>query len=386
MSAYLLAVSLPVPGPVQKLSARAPLAEWVGHIAGSKWLVQPPLALTGGAGQHPPRGASLRPLSSGPAGRGIDIVDQSRAERRLLESLNRWDAVPLQPVVWLGGRLQLRLLAPDSRPPASWVARFPGTDLILRRQARPSDLAAGASGLGQTLNALTSRQRTILAVAVREGYYEVPRRTTVARVAAIVGIGRSTAEEHLRAAESMVVGGLAPLYLSGDAGPGEPASAEELTWFAQFSSELDLYLRMALRGDRIERVVLSRRSPKRGIPRHHPYLDRMVDHVHTGRDDLLDLPVNLSVPGFDREVLEAVRRIPPGQTATYGEIATRLGRPRAARAVGNALARNPALVVVPCHRVVPALGGYGNYSGEGGARTKERLLRQERRRRTEPAG
>ncbi|TLZ67842.1 MAG: MGMT family protein, partial [Methanobacteriota archaeon] len=68
---------------------------------------------------------------------------------------------------------------------------------------------------------------------------------------------------------------------------------------------------------------------------------------------------------------------PPGQVITYGEIARRLGRPGASRAVGTACARNPAVIVIPCHRVVPKAGGLGEYSSEGGPETKRKLLQRE---------
>src|SRR5205823_14971206 len=71
------------------------------------------------------------------------------------------------------------------------------------------------------------------------------------------------------------------------------------------------------------------------------------------------------------------RTIPAGETITYGEIARRLGRPGASRAVGTACARNPAVIVIPCHQVVPKSGGLGNYSSEGGPETKPRLLERE---------
>ena len=80
---------------------------------------------------------------------------------------------------------------------------------------------------------------------------------------------------------------------------------------------------------------------------------------------------------FQRRVLTETQRIPRGQTATYGEIARRCGSPRAARAVGTALKRNPLPVIVPCHRVVAA-DGPGKFSAGGGTRTKLELLALER--------
>jgi methylated-DNA-[protein]-cysteine S-methyltransferase len=80
------------------------------------------------------------------------------------------------------------------------------------------------------------------------------------------------------------------------------------------------------------------------------------------------------VPVFDRRVYEAARLIPPGATRTYGEVARQAGARREARAVGQALGRNPFGVVVPCHRVVAADGRLGGFSAHGGVETKRRLL------------
>jgi methylated-DNA-[protein]-cysteine S-methyltransferase len=80
------------------------------------------------------------------------------------------------------------------------------------------------------------------------------------------------------------------------------------------------------------------------------------------------------VPDFHRRVYEVAREIPPGATLTYGEIATRLGAPGSARAVGQALGRNPFALVVPCHRVLAAGGKLGGSSANGGIGTKLRLL------------
>jgi methylated-DNA-[protein]-cysteine S-methyltransferase len=93
------------------------------------------------------------------------------------------------------------------------------------------------------------------------------------------------------------------------------------------------------------------------------------------RDDLRDLPLDLSaVPEFHRRVYEAARAIPPGEVLTYGEVARRIGEPGAARAVGQALGRNPFAPVVPCHRVLAAGGRSGGFSAEGGADTKLKML------------
>jgi O-6-methylguanine DNA methyltransferase len=88
-------------------------------------------------------------------------------------------------------------------------------------------------------------------------------------------------------------------------------------------------------------------------------------------------------PAWDRLVLEAVRAIPRGHTAAYGEVAQRIGRPGAARAVGGAVGRNPVGLLVPCHRVIAGdgtLGGYGAaaWGGrEAALDLKQALLRLE---------
>jgi O-6-methylguanine DNA methyltransferase len=80
------------------------------------------------------------------------------------------------------------------------------------------------------------------------------------------------------------------------------------------------------------------------------------------------------VPEFHRRVYDVARGIPAGATMSYGEIAARLGTPRDARAVGQALGQNPFPIVVPCHRVVAAGGKLGGFSAPGGVGTKLRLL------------
>jgi methylated-DNA-[protein]-cysteine S-methyltransferase len=87
----------------------------------------------------------------------------------------------------------------------------------------------------------------------------------------------------------------------------------------------------------------------------------------------VDLDMQLLTPFYQR-VYEITRKIPPGVTVTYGEIAIRLNSPGAARAVGQALGRNPFAIVVPCHRVLAANGKLGGFSAHGGTATKRRLL------------
>lgn len=96
-----------------------------------------------------------------------------------------------------------------------------------------------------------------------------------------------------------------------------------------------------------------------------------------GKRTFFTVPVDLSgVPAFQRAVLEAARRIPYGEVRAYAWIAERINHPRAVRAVGTALGRNPVPLVVPCHRVLRSDGGVGGYLF--GVEFKDRLLALER--------
>lgn len=102
---------------------------------------------------------------------------------------------------------------------------------------------------------------------------------------------------------------------------------------------------------------------------------RQLKEYFAGSRKDFDLPVKLNGTEFQVSVLKALQKIPYGETVSYGEIAKRIGRPRAVRAVGAANGRNPIPIVVPCHRVI---GSSGDLTGFGGGLdTKEALLRLE---------
>jgi methylated-DNA-[protein]-cysteine S-methyltransferase len=101
-----------------------------------------------------------------------------------------------------------------------------------------------------------------------------------------------------------------------------------------------------------------------------------IDEYFRGRRRRFTMPVDLAAVGapFPRAVYETLRRdVGFGETVSYGELAEMAGRPGAARAVGNAMSRNPVPIVVPCHRVVASGGRIGGY-GPSGVRTKRFLL------------
>jgi methylated-DNA-[protein]-cysteine S-methyltransferase len=106
-------------------------------------------------------------------------------------------------------------------------------------------------------------------------------------------------------------------------------------------------------------------------------LRRQLDEFFAARRRRFELDLDFALTSrFGRDVLEGAAHVPAGHVITYGELADRIGHPRAARAVGNALSANPIPIVLPCHRVVPASGGLGKYTG--GVERKAFLLELER--------
>jgi methylated-DNA-[protein]-cysteine S-methyltransferase len=104
-------------------------------------------------------------------------------------------------------------------------------------------------------------------------------------------------------------------------------------------------------------------------------IDGIVALLEGEARDLTDVPLDLdSAPEFHRRVYDVTSAIGPGQTLSYGEVAKRVGEPGAARAVGQALGKNPIPIIVPCHRVLAAHGGTGGFSAPGGTATKLQLL------------
>lgn len=93
------------------------------------------------------------------------------------------------------------------------------------------------------------------------------------------------------------------------------------------------------------------------------------------RVDLSAVALDMSsIPAFHRRVYDAVSKLPAGKTLSYGEVAKQLGKPNAARAVGQAMARNPFPILVPCHRVLAAHGKLGGFSSYFGTSIKQRML------------
>jgi AraC family transcriptional regulator of adaptative response/methylated-DNA-[protein]-cysteine methyltransferase len=124
---------------------------------------------------------------------------------------------------------------------------------------------------------------------------------------------------------------------------------------------------------------LQRRFPRASLVPAGPELDRtasaVVELIETPAAHRFDLQLDLRGTTFQRRVWQALRDIPSGSTATYGEIAQRIGAAGAARAVAGACAANPIAVAVPCHRVVRNDGGLSGY--RWGIERKRALLDRE---------
>ena len=102
-----------------------------------------------------------------------------------------------------------------------------------------------------------------------------------------------------------------------------------------------------------------------------PYLVQLNAYLR-GEIEAFTIPIDLHGTDFQRMIWEALCQIPYGQTTSYRALAQIVGRPKAVRAVGNAVGANPLLYIVPCHRVVPTSGGLGGF--RAGIALKEHLL------------
>lgn len=142
--------------------------------------------------------------------------------------------------------------------------------------------------------------------------------------------------------------------------------------FAQFGDSEE-GLREKLQAEYANAEIAPMRRP------HHPdfakWAGAIAGHLAGERPDL-DLPLDVRATAFQMRVWKYLQSIPSGEVASYGEVAAGIGRPRAARAVANACARNPVAVIIPCHRVIRESGALGGY--RWGLERKRTLLDIER--------
>lgn len=108
-------------------------------------------------------------------------------------------------------------------------------------------------------------------------------------------------------------------------------------------------------------------------------LQKQIIAYFKGQPVKFDTPLILTgLPPFAQKVLNGCRKIPTGQTVSYSQLAGMIGKPRASRAVGSALAKNPIPLIIPCHRVIHSDGSLGNFSAPGGTSLKKMLIDLER--------
>lgn len=311
-------------------------------------------------------------------GRTTFVLDGGEPVEEVIRLLADRAAHVVPPIRWERGEARVTLLVEEPADLHDVQVLFPQARLLSKRTLGNGSTVREALSSPLFLSKLTKKQARALLAAFDAGYYDFPRGVTTEEVSKALGIGRSTFQEHLHRAENHVVQAVLPLVRVRAAesngissGPGE----EALALYSKFSRELGLYVQLEVLGDRVRRVRLTHEAA--GAETSHPYLTRILEHIRTGKGDLSDIPLELQVGPFEREVLEFLRTLPAGTTITYGKIARDLGRAQASRAVGNACARNPIPIIIPCHRVVPASGGLGAYSGGDGPATKRKLLRRE---------
>lgn len=108
---------------------------------------------------------------------------------------------------------------------------------------------------------------------------------------------------------------------------------------------------------------------------HKDWIQSILDLI-AGDETHLDLPIDIRGTAFQKQVWQALQKIPYGETSTYADIASDISKPHAVRAVGNACGSNPIAVIVPCHRVLRSDSGLGGY--HWGIERKQKLLLQER--------
>ena len=149
---------------------------------------------------------------------------------------------------------------------------------------------------------------------------------------------------------------------------------------ARLTVETPLGRVVLVAGERaVEELLLPGMAPDETIPeRRTPLLcraEKELQEYFRGERRDFDLPLAPAGTPFQQRVWQELCRIPYGHTATYGEIARRIGLPKGPRAIGQANHRNPIPILIPCHRVIAAQGAPGGYGG--GLDIKIRLLKLE---------
>src|SRR5207244_1142909 len=189
---------------------------------------------------------------------------------------------PVTTQVTVATRAPAPLQDPAERRPGLALDAYPLGGLP--RRPCPGD-ADGREGTIRALSSplslpkLTEKQARALLAAFTAGYYEFPRNVTTEDVSLSLGIARSTFEQHLTRAEHHVIRAMLPMVRMRSGRP----HAEALEVYSKFSRELGLYVQLEVLGDRVAAVSLAKKASPASIGEDHPYLARILEHIHTGK-------------------------------------------------------------------------------------------------------
>ena len=137
------------------------------------------------------------------------------------------------------------------------------------------------------------------------------------------------------------------------------------------------FITITAEDEKITSVELCKKSSSIGASKVLDQAAKQIELYLQGRLPKFSLPLKVSGTPFQLAVWKAIARVPFGQTISYGEIASAVGKPQAARAVGAAVGANPTPLLVGCHRVLGSNGSLTGYSGGQGIKTKKLLLDHE---------
>jgi methylated-DNA-[protein]-cysteine S-methyltransferase len=132
------------------------------------------------------------------------------------------------------------------------------------------------------------------------------------------------------------------------------------------------------RGEKLIRVELGKKAKPEGTAKVLSTAKKQFEDYFAGKLTRFSLPLEVSGTEFQKAVWKEIGKLPAGKTLSYGEIAARLGKPLASRAVGAAVGANPTPLVVGCHRILGSTGKITGFTGGDGIKTKAWLLTHER--------
>jgi methylated-DNA-[protein]-cysteine S-methyltransferase len=131
-------------------------------------------------------------------------------------------------------------------------------------------------------------------------------------------------------------------------------------------------------GEKLVRVELGKKAKPEGTAKILETAKGQLEQYFDGKLSRFSLPVDVSGTDFQKSVWKEIAKLPVGKTISYGQIAAKLGKPSAARAVGAAVGANPTPLVVGCHRVLGSCGQITGFTGAEGIKTKAWLLQHEK--------